>query len=436
VVRTVGAADGRLSTADVDHDPAGDVGLSRITEHLEVTASKLRDLAGDTPAPGELTELDDAFAALQRADAALAAVKARLVSCARRSGVAATAGFPDTEAYLRDRLSVSAREAKRQTHLARDLAALPATAQALADGEISAEQAAVVGRAARAGRLGDPATTEAELLPVALEANPEQLQQQVRRREQAVDGDALRRDENRARAQRRCSISRRLDGLWELHAVLDPATGEKVATALHAFETPDPQGTSPELKRRPEQRLADALADLATAALSAGAPTVGGVKPHVSIVVPIQVLDPDAKVVGVGGFGTVLSPQYVQRVLCDASVSRVVTDGASQILDVGRATREWNPAQRRGVGARDGGCRGPGCDRPFAWTDIHHVRWWSDGGVTSIANGIALCDACHALIHEGGWHLEFDPVTAVATFTSPRGDAVTTSPRGVLAPAS
>lgn len=432
-----GSPDGALlggAAGDLGRSTNGDgPTIEHVTTALQTIAGELRELAGTEPAAAELRQLDDAFAALQRADAALAAVKARVVACARRSRVATAAGVHDTAAYVRGRLSVSAREAKRQTELARDLSGLDATSKALADGTISPEQAAAVGRAARNGRLGDPQTTEAELLPLAADATPEQLQQQIRRREQAADPDALRRDEERAFAQRRCSISRRLDGLWELHALLDPVTGEKVATGIHAHTTADPTGTSVERRRSPEQRMADGLRDLVTAALAAGAPTEGGVKPQISVVVPIEVLDPDARVVGVGDFGTTLSPQAVQRLMCDASVSRVITVGASQVLDVGRATREWNPAQRRAMRVRHGGCRGPDCDRPFAWTDIHHVRWWSRGGRTDRDNGLPLCDGCHRLVHEGGWTLAYDPVSGAATFTSPAGHVVTTMPRGEFA---
>ncbi|MFI5287277.1 MAG: HNH endonuclease signature motif containing protein [Candidatus Dormibacteria bacterium] len=35
---------------------------------------------------------------------------------------------------------------------------------------------------------------------------------------------------------------------------------------------------------------------------------------------------------------------------------------------------------------RDQGCRFPGCDRPPAWTDGHHIIHWSDGGPTELEN--------------------------------------------------
>lgn len=135
---------------------------------------------------------------------------------------------------------------------------------------------------------------------------------------------------------------------------------------------------------------------------------------------------------GAGGTtasGTQISTSAVRRVLCDASVTRVVMAGPSQVLDVGRATQSWNPAQRRAVVARDGRCRGPHCNRPAAWCSIHHVLWWvRDEGPTAITNGLLVCDEDHDLVHSRGWTLQFDPDTAIATWTSPTGKVVTTYP--------
>jgi hypothetical protein len=33
---------------------------------------------------------------------------------------------------------------------------------------------------------------------------------------------------------------------------------------------------------------------------------------------------------------------------------------------------------------RDGGCVFPGCDRPLAWCDAHHLWHWVDGGPTDL----------------------------------------------------
>jgi len=47
---------------------------------------------------------------------------------------------------------------------------------------------------------------------------------------------------------------------------------------------------------------------------------------------------------------------------CDCSVVRVLLGADSAVIDVGRSTRKISAALRRGIKARDGGCRWPGPD--------------------------------------------------------------------------
>jgi hypothetical protein len=64
-------------------------------------------------------------------------------------------------------------------------------------------------------------------------------------------------------------------------------------------------------------------------------------------------------------------------------------------------------ALRQAVVARDGGCRFPGCDRPHAWCDAHHIVHWADGGTTALANLVLLCRPPHRLLHWiGGFSVE------------------------------
>jgi hypothetical protein len=81
----------------------------------------------------------------------------------------------------------------------------------------------------------------------------------------------------------------------------------------------------------------------------------------------------------------------------------------SQPLDVGRATRVVQPAQRSALAVRDGGCVFPGCDRPLAWCEAHLLQHWLHGGPTNLANLALLCRAHHRAVHEGGWQLARGP---------------------------
>lgn len=92
-------------------------------------------------------------------------------------------------------------------------------------------------------------------------------------------------------------------------------------------------------------------------------------------------------------------PEAARRIACDAGVSRIITRGASEILDVGRRTRVVRPVLRRALELRDGGCTHPGCDRPPQWCDAHHIVDWADGGETSLANLRLLCRRHHRMEH-------------------------------------
>jgi Domain of unknown function (DUF222)/HNH endonuclease len=78
-------------------------------------------------------------------------------------------------------------------------------------------------------------------------------------------------------------------------------------------------------------------------------------------------------------------------------------------LEVGRTSRVVQPAQRTALAVRDGGCVFPGCQRPLAWCEAHHLRHWLHGGPTDLANLALLCRAHHRAVHEGGWRLIRQP---------------------------
>jgi hypothetical protein len=65
---------------------------------------------------------------------------------------------------------------------------------------------------------------------------------------------------------------------------------------------------------------------------------------------------------------------------------------------------------RRAVTLRDKHCAWPGCGRPAAYCDVHHLRHKQDGGQTSLDNLILLCQYHHDVcIHRNGWHLTLHP---------------------------
>ena len=96
----------------------------------------------------------------------------------------------------------------------------------------------------------------------------------------------------------------------------------------------------------------------------------------------------------------VITSETARRLACDARVSRIITRGDSQPLDVGRATRTVPASLRRALDTRDGGCTHTGCDIPAKWCDAHHIQHWADGGPTSLDNLRLLCRRHHRAAHD------------------------------------
>lgn len=359
---------------------------------------------------------------LGEVESVTAALKAKLVTAAADAGTPEASGAASTTSWLKTELKVSGRDAKKAERLAEALRELPATADALAAGQITDGHARQVAKAAERGWLGDPAATEAQVLDTARRTDPDALRRHIRRAEQAAD-DALLHDELAAHARRRVDFTDNGDGTSRLHALLPTPEMERFRTALDAIEEPDPADTPDELRRTPAQRRADALVELATAILDLGElPAQGSVRPHVLALVPFETLA--ARTGGPAAqpaYSGPISGEAARRLACDAAISRVITKGDSQVLDVGRATQAWNSAQRRAVVARDGGCRFGNCGRFSFWCIIHHVRFYGNGGHTRVDNGVLLCGWHHHAVHELGWKLDYDPTTGIVTVTSPDG---------------
>ncbi len=421
-----------VATDDPDpSDAPGDPSLDPVEQELARLSAGIAALLPRIPEEAPGPQVDAWFAALKRLDGASSAIRVRLISCLQRSRTSQDAGHSGPPSYLREHLGLSGREASKQDSLARDLRHLPGTAAALAAGDIGPEQAGAIGQASRRGVLGTPAETEGQLLPVARDGSSDGLRRHIRDAEHRADRDSLRKQERRQQALRSASLNRRSDGMWELYARLPSEPGEQFAVALEAFRTPDPPDTPEAEQRSSDKRTADALSDLIRATLQGGVPITGGVRPQLNVTIPIELLTPGAPGAGTTDHGGVLSGEAVQRLSCDADVRWILTRGSTEVLDVGRTSYRWTRAQRRALVVRDGGCRGPGCDRPPAWCDAHHIQWWSQDGPTSLDNGLLLCRRHHRLVHDDGWSLEHDAQTGRATFTSPAGREVTTWPHRI-----
>ncbi len=204
-----------------------------------------------------------------------------------------------------------------------------------------------------------------------------------------------------------------------LTADLSTGAAEPVVTAIHALTDPPADGDV----RTPARRRSDALvrmAELALAHLSCAEAGSGlRARPSCTVVIDWDTLQGSQVGRLDGDFRGPLHRTEVEKMLCDCSVSRVVTGPTGLPIDAGRTTRTISPQLRRALAARDRGCRFPGCDRPPGWTDVHHVIHWRNGGATNLENCILLCDFHHHLVHGRGWIVKFDGEDA--RFIGPNG---------------
>lgn len=324
----------------------------------------------------------------------LAAIRARLTAAHDRLAAWQADGARSQKAWLVDRCRLSPGVAGRQSRDARHLAELPRTADAFAHDAITAAQAATAAAAARDLPADALAGLDRLMVSEGPLLDPGRLRTAVNDYVHRAEPDALADREARAHRLRRLTITRTHTGAVTGDFLLDPVAGETLLTAIAAHTAP---GGTDDL-RTPEQRRADALTTLAHHHLNNGtAPIVGGVRPHVTVVVDAATLHhhtgaPPAQLDRLGALSTTAARQLT----CDPTLTRVTTTAGgsqpagggvfarvvgaavSQPLDVGRASRVVTVAQRRALAVRDKGCIG--CAAPVAWCEAHHVRHWVDGG--------------------------------------------------------
>jgi hypothetical protein len=193
------------------------------------------------------------------------------------------------------------------------------------------------------------------------------------------------------------------DGALVVRGMLDSVGGAALRTALE----PLARRAGPEDQRDRGRRFADALIELAAHGLDEGVvPAQASQRAHLQVTATLDTLMGlrDAA----GGeldFSPPIAGATVQRLACDAAITRVLLDADSAVIDVGRSRRVVGGSTRRALNVRDRGCRWPGCDRPVSWTSAHHVVHWAHGGATDMANLVLICHRHHWMLHEGGWQL-------------------------------
>lgn len=344
-------------------------------------------------------QLGDDLCELERVSRVLEAERARRLTEVDRRGAWAVDGHLSVISWLAARLRMGFGRATQQVKLARALREMPVTSRAFGAGDVSSE---AVGLLVRAREAAPRAFGESEelLVDAAATLSARELRHALAYWRDAADATRAEERARRVYEGRHVHVSPTFDGTVRIDGDLDPESGQTLITALRSVQDAWVRGGAEDARTAP-QRRADALTELCRAWLDRlDRPAVAGERPHVLVTVDLRTLR--------GRLGRVselddtgpITPEAARRLACDASVSRVITSGASEPLDVGRRTPVVPAGMRRALVVRDRGCRFPGCGRPQAWSDAHHVRHWADGGETALPNLVLLCRPHHRAVHE------------------------------------
>jgi hypothetical protein len=365
-------------------------------------------------------EMRETYLVLRREIDRSEACAARLLAGIDGRGIPSGDGASSTAAWVQAHTGQRYTEAHASLATGRACEALPVTAKAWAEGNISASAARMICRGVRDGHEDIYAAVEETLVEFAARHDFRSVEGLIRHYQTRVDAlDGIEPSDLNG------THLSRVGNRWSLTSDLDGVDGAIHDAALNAaMDQPGEDDT-----RSPAKRRAHASTRIHRFFLDhAELPVEGGEVPHLNIIIGWETIRAGAEaLLATRPSDTALSPTDIERLLCEANISRVVLGPDSIPLDVGRATRTPSKALRRAVMIRDGGCRFPGCDRKPSWCEVHHHDPWHAGGETKLETLLAGCDYHHHLIHKPGWRATFDGRTF--TVVNPEGRIIGSTTR-------
>jgi hypothetical protein len=315
-------------------------------------------------------------------------------------------GATSLEAWMAERLGLSAATAKAFAHVGERLFDLPHLAAGLSSGELTFDKVrAVVDTASP--------ETDRELRDHAQEHSVTELIRLARSHRGASSSVARTDYEGR---------SLRFNDVFRTMTAQLPA--ETYAEVRGCLETAAKQVPS-DGETPWDRRLADAFGGLIRA--SRGKQCAES-SYTVVVHVPLDVLlDDNSERAGELEREGLISAETVRRLACDATVILAVDDDVGHTMYEGRAHRYPTETQRREIVRRDRHCRFPGCTNA-TFVNPHHIKWWTaDHGPTDAPNLALLCEHHHHLIHSKHWTMSGD-ANEVLTFVGPSGRVMTSLP--------
>lgn len=188
-------------------------------------------------------------------------------------------------------------------------------------------------------------------------------------------------DEEAASGQEEESIppspaARRLNGLMNLIQINAKRLKSLLDATRNGTHEPQPPGTNQEID-------------------------IPLIKPQIVVMLTLDELEGRAKTHGFTSHGFKLGPTELRQLLADARIIPMVLGGKGELLDIGRSQRKHPSYMRLGIAVRDRGCLVPGCTMDPERCNIHHIKFWSEGGVTAVCWSAMLCDVHHHDVHAG-----------------------------------
>jgi hypothetical protein len=330
----------------------------------------------------------------------------------------AQAGYANPAQWLKDKAGMTGADAYRMTQEAKKLRALPVTAEAWVNGELSGGQVRIICAQVIDRHLDLFAQHEASVVAALRGVSVDDTLSAMRlwrERADALNEGPAPDDRSTAR------LSSTLDNRGLLSANLDADGYATLKKALEIADSGD-KDVSPALRR------GEALTTVAKFFLDHQNKKLRTRnRPHVNVVINGATLGTDALEGYYAASGMRATPETLRRLLCDCDLHRMLhVDG--EILDYGRGARLAPAALFQALVLRDGGCRFPGCDRPPEQCDVHHADEWQLGGTTNVWECVLGCGYHHTVLHKPGWTgaLARD---GTFTVTSPDGVVRTSKPR-------
>ena len=419
------AAGGDASSAVNASSPVGASGRFTVAMSAAVVAVRDASAIAGAPAVAGLsdTDLTGAVADASRLEAQVASLRLALVAEADRRRVSADSGASGTDAWMAKLTGATPRAAAAGVRLARLLSEkYDCAREAFAAGTINQDQTRVIVDAAELlpadVTVEERALAEAGLVAKAAAGlDARRLRHAARRMLEVVpprsagaevedgparaDRDEAARLEAEERAAERAtwlSLGDNGDGTWSGRFTIPDLHGQLLSAALERLTAP----------RRLARNLTGDLVHDATLPPNTGEtlsyterlglglceliehlPTTGwdGAAPNGCEVLVTIALDSLLTGLGSAGLdtGTAITAGEARRLACNAGLVPAVLDTDSMPLDLGRSRRLHTRTQRRALALLHDTCAVAGCQRPFAWCEIHHHRLpWSRGGPTDL----------------------------------------------------